>query len=54
MILVFVVFLLVVMLLGSLPIWPYSTRWGYWPSGVGTALLLLLAVWLIVGGHIRF
>jgi polyferredoxin len=32
---------LVLALLGSLPAWPYSTGWGYFPSG-GLGLLLLI------------
>jgi hypothetical protein len=33
--------LLVVLLLGLLPTWPYSTGWGYYPSG-GVGLLLII------------
>jgi hypothetical protein len=37
--------LLVVLLLGLLPTWPYSTGWGYYPSGgVGLLLIILLVV----------
>jgi hypothetical protein len=37
--------LLVVRLLGLLPTWPYSTGWGYYPSGgVGLLLIILLVV----------
>jgi Protein of unknown function (DUF3309) len=40
MILLIVVILL---LLGTLPTWPYSTGWGYYPSGgLGLVLLILL------------
>jgi hypothetical protein len=38
------VIILVLALLGSLPTWPYSTGWGYYPSG---GLGLLLAIILI-------
>jgi hypothetical protein len=38
--------LLILMLLGSLPLYPYSTGWGYFPSG-GALLLLLLVFFLI-------
>jgi hypothetical protein len=35
--------LIIMMLLGSLPTWPYSTGWGYYPSGgLGTVLLILI------------
>jgi hypothetical protein len=36
---------LVLLLLGLLPTWPYSTGWGYYPSGgVGLLLIILLVV----------
>jgi len=43
--------LLVLLLLGSLPTWPYSTGWGYYPSG-GLGLLLLILIVLAVTGRI--
>jgi hypothetical protein len=43
--------LLVLLLLGSLPAWPYSTGWGYYPSG-GLGLLLLILIVLAVMGRI--
>ncbi len=42
---------LVLLLLGSLPAWPYSTGWGYYPSG-GLGLLLLILIILVVMGRI--
>jgi hypothetical protein len=34
---------LVVLLLGAIPLWPYSAGWGYYPSGgIGLLLLILL------------
>ena len=41
---------LIVLLLGALPAWPYSTNWGYYPSG-GTGLLLIVLLILILTGH---
>lgn len=35
--------LLVLLLLGALPLYPYSASWGYYPSG-GLGLLLLILV----------
>jgi len=35
--------LLLVLLFGALPLWPYSAGWGYYPSG-GLGLLLLIVV----------
>jgi hypothetical protein len=42
---------LVLVLLGSLPAWPYSTGWGYYPSG-GLGLLLVIVVVLIIAKKI--
>ena len=42
---------LILVLLGSLPTWPYSTGWGYYPSG-GLGLVLLIVVILIVAKKI--
>jgi hypothetical protein len=39
--------LLVILVMGALPTWPYSTGWGYYPSG-GVGLLLIVAVILLV------
>jgi hypothetical protein len=41
------IIILVLALLGSLPAWPYSTGWGYYPSG-GLGLLLLIVVVVIL------
>jgi hypothetical protein len=35
--------ILILLLLGALPTWPYSTGWGYYPSG-GLGLILLIVV----------
>jgi hypothetical protein len=42
---------LVVLLIGLLPAWPYSTGWGVYPSG-GIGLLLLILIILLVLGKI--
>jgi hypothetical protein len=37
--------LLVLLLIGALPAWPYSTGWGYYPSGgLGLVLVIVLLV----------
>jgi hypothetical protein len=37
--------IIVLLLVGALPTWPYSTGWGYYPSGgVGLLLIILLVV----------
>jgi hypothetical protein len=40
--------LIILLLVGGLPAWPYSRRWGYGPSGaLGTVLLILLVLILL-------
>jgi hypothetical protein len=43
--------LLVVLLLAALPAWPYSTGWGYYPSG-GLGLVLLIVLILALAGRV--
>jgi hypothetical protein len=39
---------LVLVLVGALPSWPYSRDWGYFPTGIlGTVLLILLILMLL-------
>jgi hypothetical protein len=41
--------LLVLVLFGSIPVWPHSRGWGYRPSGVLGVVLLVVAVLLLTG-----
>ncbi|MBV9654364.1 MAG: DUF3309 domain-containing protein [Acetobacteraceae bacterium] len=43
--------ILILLLLGALPTWPYSSGWGYYPSG-GLGLILLIVIILLVMGRI--
>jgi len=43
--------LLVLLVLGALPTWPYSTGWGYYPSG-GLGLLVVIVLVLALMGRI--
>jgi hypothetical protein len=43
--------ILVLLLIGALPSWPYSSGWGYYPSG-GLGLILLILIILLVMGRI--
>ncbi|HEU5194566.1 MAG TPA: DUF3309 family protein [Methylomirabilota bacterium] len=43
--------ILILLLLGALPLWPYSTSWGYFPSG-GLGLVLLIVIILAVTGRL--
>jgi hypothetical protein len=40
---------LVLLLLGVVPAWPYSRGWGYYPSGILGVLLLILLVLALTG-----
>lgn len=42
---------LIIVLLGLLPAWPYSVGWGYYPSG-GLGLILIIVIILILMGRI--
>ncbi len=45
-----VVIVLVLLLFGAFPTFPYSRSWGYAPSGIlGTILLIVVILWLL--GH---
>ncbi|HXE29793.1 MAG TPA: DUF3309 family protein [Stellaceae bacterium] len=43
------VILLIILLIGALPTWPYSTGWGYYPSSGAGLLLVVLIVLIVVG-----
>lgn len=43
--------ILVLLLIGVLPTWPYSSGWGYYPGG-GLGLVLLIVVILLITGRI--
>ena len=36
--------ILVLVIVGALPAWPYSTGWGYYPSGLGVVILIVLLI----------
>jgi hypothetical protein len=42
---------LILLLLGAVPAWPYSRSWGYYPSG-GLGLVLVIVVILLLMGQI--
>jgi len=43
--------ILIVLLVGALPTWPYSSGWGYYPSG-GLGLILLVIIILLLMGRL--
>ena len=40
---------LILLLLGAIPAWPYSRNWGYYPSGFVGILLVVVVVLLLTG-----
>ena len=42
--------IVILLLVGALPTWPYSSGWGYYPSG-GLGLILLIIIVLVVTGR---
>jgi hypothetical protein len=42
------VILLVLLLIGALPVYPYSRNWGYYPSGTLAVVVALVALMLLV------
>ncbi|HET9374810.1 MAG TPA: DUF3309 family protein [Chthoniobacterales bacterium] len=43
--------ILILLLIGALPTWPYSSRWGYYPTG-GLGLILAIVLILVLLGRI--
>ena len=43
--------ILVLLLIGALPTWPYSTGWGYYPSG-GLGLVFVVLLVLVLLGRV--
>ena len=43
--------ILILLLVGGLPTWPYSSGWGYYPSG-GIGLVLIIVLILLLMGRI--
>ena len=48
---IFVLVLLLVLLIGVVPTWPYSRGWGYFPGGI-VGILLIVAIVLFATGRI--
>jgi hypothetical protein len=41
--------ILIIILIGALPTWPYSGSWGYYPSGGAGLIVIVLVVLLLMG-----
>jgi hypothetical protein len=47
----FLFFLLIVLVIGTLPLWPYSRTWGFYPSGL-VALTMTVVLLLAISGRL--
>ncbi len=46
--------ILLILVLGALPTWSYSSSWGYAPTGVLTLVLVVLVIWVLAEGRPLF
>ncbi len=40
---------LILLLVGAIPTWPYSRNWGYWPGGLIGIVLLIVVILFLMG-----
>ena len=45
--------ILILILIGAIPSWPYSSGWGYYPAG-GVGLILVIVLILILLGRLSY
>lgn len=43
--------ILILALIGSVPVWPHSRGWGYWPGGGIGLILIILIILLLLGKY---
>jgi hypothetical protein len=41
--------IVILLVIGALPVWPYSRSWGYWPGGLLGLILIILIILLLLG-----
>jgi hypothetical protein len=41
--------ILIILLIGAVPSWPHSRRWGYFPSGTLGIILLIIIILMLMG-----
>ena len=41
--------ILVIVLIGAVPSWPYSREWGYFPSGITGIIIVIVLIMLLTG-----
>ena len=46
---VILIVILILLLIGALPTWPYSGGWGYYPVGGVGLLLIIVIIFLMIG-----
>ncbi|MBV8888151.1 MAG: DUF3309 domain-containing protein [Alphaproteobacteria bacterium] len=51
MLLTILLIILIIALIGSLPTWPYSGGWGYYPSGGFGLIVIILIIVLLMGRY---
>ena len=44
-----ILIVLVLVLIGALPSWPYSSGWGYYPSGIVGVIVVILLIMVLMG-----
>ncbi len=43
-----IIIILILLLIGAIPAWPYSRSWGAYPSGIlGVVLVIVIILWLM-------
>ncbi|MFO0753161.1 MAG: DUF3309 family protein [Thermodesulfovibrionales bacterium] len=43
------IIILIILLIGALPSWPYSRGWGYYPSGLVGLIVIIVIILLLLG-----
>lgn len=43
------IILLIILLIGAIPSWPYSAGWGYYPSGSLGVILVIVLILVLMG-----
>jgi hypothetical protein len=41
--------ILIILLIGAIPTWPYSSGWGYFPSGILGVVVIVVLILLLMG-----
>jgi hypothetical protein len=44
-----ILILLILLVLGAVPAWPYSSGWGYYPSGTLGLIFLIILILVLIG-----